>query len=117
MEKYKIEFSKEAKDDYLNIIRYIKYKLLEATISSKYAQIIKDEIEKLEYNPQRFSIVDIEINNYSNIRKLIIKNYIVFYRINENKKVVNIERILYGASNWKDKIWYIYYYIRIFKSI
>ncbi len=104
MEKYKIKFSKEARNDYFDIIRYIKYNLVEPTIANKYAKLINEEIEKLEYNPQRFSIIDVDIQNYSDIRKLIIKNYIVFYRINENNKIVNIERILYGASNWKDKI-------------
>lgn len=104
MEKYNIKFSKEAKNDYFDIIRYIKYNLLEPTIANKYSILINEEIEKLEYNPQRFAIADIKIKNYSKIHKLIIKNYIVFYRINENSKIVNIERILYGASNWKDKI-------------
>lgn len=104
MEKYNIKFSKEAKNDYFDIIRYIKYNLLEPTIANKYSILINEEIEKLEYNPQKFAIADIKIKNYSKIHKLIIKNYIVFYRINENSKIVNIERILYGVSNCKDKI-------------
>ena len=33
-------------------------------------------------------------------RKLIIKNYIAFYRINEKEKIVEIHRILYGSSDW-----------------
>ena len=105
MEKYKIKFSKEAKNDYFNIIRYIKYDLLEPIIANKYLKLINEEINKLKYNPQRFSIVDdIEIKKCYEIHKLIIKNYIVFYRINEKNKIVNIERILYGASNWNSKI-------------
>ena len=102
--KYIIKFSKDARNDYFNIIRYIKYNLVEPTIADKYAKIIKEEIKTLEYNPQKFAVIDLEVKNYSNIRKLKIKNYIAFYRINENDKIVNIERILYGASNWKDKI-------------
>lgn len=104
MEKYKIKFSKDARNDYFDIIRYIKYNLVEPSIANKYAKLINEEIKKLEYNPQKFAIIDIEINNSSNIRKLIIKNYIAFYRVNENTKTVNIERILYSASNWNDKI-------------
>jgi plasmid stabilization system protein ParE len=38
------------------------------------------------------------------IRKLIIKNYIAFYRINEDEKIVNVERILYSAADWKNKL-------------
>ncbi len=104
MKQYKIKFSKDARNDYLGIIRYIKYRLLEPDIANKYAKLIKEEIKKLEYDPQRFAIIPPDIIKYNNIRKLIIKKYIVFYRINEDEKIVNIERILYSAANWKDKI-------------
>lgn len=104
MEKYEIKFSKDARGDYLNIIRYIKYNLVEPSIANRYAGLIKEEINKLEYAPQKFAIIPSDIINHDNVRKLIIKNYIVFYRVNEKEKIVNIERILYGASNWKDKI-------------
>ncbi len=88
----------------LILLDNIKYDLIEPNIANKYAKLIKDEIKKLEYNPQRFSIIDIKAKNYTNIHKLIIKNHIAFYRINDNNKIVNIERILYGASNWQSKI-------------
>lgn len=104
MAKYKIKFSKDARNDYFNIIRYIKYKLLEPDIANNYAKMIKEEINKLEYTPQSFAIIPNDTIKYNNIRKLIINNYIVFYRVNESDKMVNIERILYGASNWEEII-------------
>ena len=104
MEKYKVELSIQAKNDYKSIIRYIKYKLSEPAIAEKYAKLIKSELDSLEYQPQRFAIIDYDIIKEYNFRKLIIKNYIAFYRIDENKKTVNIERILYGATDWKSKL-------------
>lgn len=74
MDKYKIKFSKEARNDYFDIIRYIKYNLVEPAIANKYAKLIKEEIKKLEYTPQRFAVIDIKVKNCSNIHKLIIKN-------------------------------------------
>ena len=61
---------------------------------------MKREIKSLEYNPKRYSIVDNKKIKDLRIRKFIIKKYIVFYRVNEEKHIVNVERILYGASNW-----------------
>lgn len=104
MAKYKIKFSKDARNDYFNIIRYIKYKLFEPDIANNYAKMIKEEINKLEYTTQSFAIIPNDTIKYNNIRKLIIKNYIVFYRVNESDKMVNIERILYGTSNWEEII-------------
>lgn len=104
MDKYKVELSIQAKNDYKSIIHYIKYELLELTIAEKYANLIRNELTSLEYQPSKFSIIDHnEIKKYQ-FRKLVMKNYIAFYRINDKDKIVNVERILYNASNWMDKL-------------
>ena len=65
---------------------------------------MKKEINSLEFYPQRFAIIDDDTIKDLNVRRLIVKNYIVFYRINEEKKIVNIDRIIYSASDWIGKI-------------
>lgn len=104
LKKYDIKLSMEAEKDLQNIIIYIKDKLKEPIIAKRYAYLTKNEIESLQYNPQRYAIIDNEKIKGLQVRKLIIKNYIAFYRINEEKHIVNIERILYGASNWMSKL-------------
>ena len=104
MEEYKVELSIQAKEDYKSIIRYIKSKLLEPKIAERYAELIKNEINTLKYNPQKFAIIDYDMIKKYKFRKLIIKNYIAFYRVNEDEKIVNVERILYGATDWKNKL-------------
>ena len=103
-EKFEVKISIRAKKDLQSIALYIKNTLKEPNIAKKYAKLLKAEIENLEYFPQRNSIIDDEIIRDLNIRKLIIKNYIVFYRINEDKKIVNVERVIYGSSDWINKL-------------
>lgn len=103
-EKYEIKLSIKAKDDLKSIVLYIKNNLNEPAIANKYAKIIREEIQNLEYSPQKFAIIDDSSVKDLNIRKLIIKNYIAFYKVNEESKVVNVERILYGASNWINEL-------------
>lgn len=104
MEEYKVKLSIQAKEDYKSIIKYIKYKLLEPNIAERYAELIKDEINTLKYNPQKFAIIDHDIIKEYKLKKLIIKNYIVFYRITEDENIVNVEGILYGGTDWKNKL-------------
>ena len=104
MKEYKIKLSIQAKEDYKSIIRYIKNKLIEPKIAEKYAGLIKNELYTLKYNPQKFAIIDYEILKKYEFRKLLIKNYIAFYRINEDEKIVNIERILYARTDWKSRL-------------
>lgn len=98
MKKYYIEYSREAKQDLVNIKKYIKYKLAEPNVAENLILKIKDCIDKLQINPQRHNMIDENIIKMFNIRKLIVNNYIVFYRITQNK--VQIVRIMYGRRNW-----------------
>ena len=104
LEKYNVKLSIEAEKDIQNIIIYIKDILKEPIIAKRYAQLIKNEIESLVYNPKRYAIIDNKKIKDLEVRKLIVKKYIVFYRVNEERKRVNIERILYCASNWMNKL-------------
>lgn len=104
IEKYKIKLSIKAKDDLKDIVLYIKNHLNEPAIANKYANIIREEIQTLEYFPQKFAMIDDKFVKDLKIRKLSVKNYIVFYRVNEEKKFVNVERILYSESNWINEL-------------
>ena len=82
----------------------LKNELLEPSIANRYAELINSEIQSLEHMPQKYAIIDDDIAKKLEIRKLLIKNYIAFYRINEKEKIVEVHRILYGASNWIYKL-------------
>lgn len=99
-EKYDVKVSIEAEKDLQNIIIYIKDKLKEPEIARRHTGLMRKEIKSLEYFPQRYAIIDNERIKKFKFRKLIIKNYIAFYRIDEEKKAVNVERVIYGASDW-----------------
>lgn len=103
-ERYEVVMSGKAKDDLKYIITYINATLNEPTIAKKYVKIIRERIKSLEYFPQKYVIIDDEKLMDLKIRKLIIKNYIAFYRINEKKKIVTIERIIYGKNDWINKL-------------
>ena len=102
--KYKIQLSIKAKNDLKEIVLYIKNELKEPAIANRYTNLVKREIQKLEYFPQKFAIIDDDIIKDLNIRKININNYIVFYTIDDEVKRVNIVRILYGASDWLSKL-------------
>ena len=98
MAKYNIEYSKESKQDLIGIKQYIKYNLQEAETAQKLVSKIRKEINNLKHNPETYSIIDDDIIKKLEIRKLIVNNYIVFYRI--KKTNIEIVRIMYGRRNW-----------------
>ena len=98
MKKYNIEYSKESKQDLIGIKQYIKYNLQEPKIALKLISKIRKEINNLKNNPEIYAIIDDDIIKKLEIRKLIVDNYIVFYRIRSNN--IQIVRVMYGRRNW-----------------
>lgn len=98
MYKYNIEYSKESKQDLIEIKKYIKDNLQEPETAQKLINKIRNEINSLKNNPEIYAIIDEDIIRKLEIRKLIIDNYIVFYRIKNNN--IQIVRIMYGRRNW-----------------
>ena len=98
MTKYNIEYSEESRQDLIQIKRYIKYNLQEPETAQKLILKIKNEINNLKNNPKKYSIIDDDIIKKFKIRKLIVSNYIIFYRI--RKDDIEIVRIMYGKRNW-----------------
>lgn len=72
MEKYKIQLSIKAKNDYKRIINYIKNELLEPSIANKYADLINNEIQTLEHLPQKYDIIDYDATKELEFRKLLL---------------------------------------------
>lgn len=98
MYKHEVEYSKEAKQDLIEIKRYIKYTLKQPEIAQNLISRIRKKIDMLEDNPKVYAIIDLDIIKKLEIRKLVIDNYIVFYIVKGNK--IQIVRILYGRRNW-----------------
>ena len=94
MNQYNIRYSKEAKQDLINIKKYIKYNLQEPNIANKLITKIKKEIGKLPVDAKIYNIIDDDFIKKLEIRKIIVDNYIVFYRI--KNKTIEIVRIMYG---------------------
>ena len=104
MEKYKIRISFSASEDLKQIALHIKNVLKVPSTARNYLKLLRKEIDKLEILPNRHEKIEEEKVHQSNVRKLIVKNYIIFYIVDDGEKTVSIERILYGASDWTNKL-------------
>ena len=99
MEKYKLKFSVKAYKDLTDIYDYTNDILKNPERAKKVYEKIKEEIKKLEYLPKRYPLVRVGEILYT-LRLFIIDDYIVFYMVDDEEKIVRVKRILYGASDW-----------------
>lgn len=106
MNKYNIRILDEAKDDMKKIIIYIKTELKEPEIARQHRKAFRKEISKLKDSANIYNIIDSEIKGKSDIRKINIKNFMIFYRIIEDIKEVQVIAVYYSGSNWQKNVKY-----------
>lgn len=106
MKKYNIKILDEAKDDIKKIIMYIKIKLKEPEIAKQHSNAFKEEISKLKDTADIYNVIDNKITGKSDIRKINVKNFMLFYRIIEEIREVQIIAVYYSRSNWQKNIKY-----------
>lgn len=93
MKKYIVEMSKTAEQDLENIISYLRYKLAGDIIADKYKILFKQELKNLENIAVSMPILNEELVGLKNIRKINVRNYMIFYIVDEEKSKAFVLRI------------------------
>ena len=95
MTGYSIAISEPAENDLRDIVRYISTQFNAPMTALKMLDLVVAAINSLENMPRRCPLVPDERLARMGYRKMIIKNYIVFFTIDESSKVVDVERIIH----------------------
>ena len=101
MKKYIVEMSETAEQDLENIISYLRYDLSGDIIADKYKILFKQELKKLEDIAGSMPTLDEELTGYENIRKINVRNYIIFYIIEEENDKAFVVRIGHAFMDWE----------------
>ena len=99
MGSYEIIMTPDAADDLAELRDYIAYSLLVPETALSYIQAIRKEIESLSVMPARYKTVDDEPWRSRGIRKIIVKNFYIYYRIDEDAQRVYILNVIYARRD------------------
>lgn len=97
---YKIEYLPIARDDMLDIMRYISRELNNPVAASRLAtQLVNaaEDIRKFPYSAPAYTPIRALKHEY---RKIPVQNFLIFYWVDEHKKLVTIARIIYAKRNY-----------------
>ena len=97
--KIKIVYTFQARQDLKNIYEYIANSLhAPDTARNMYRQIIQSA-RSLEPMPERNLLYKEEPWHSQGVRFVPVKNYLLFYTVNNETNTVSIARILYGGMD------------------
>ena len=88
------------------IIIYIKTELKRPEIARQHRKAFREEISKIKDIANIYNIIDNEITGKSDIRKINVKNFMIFYRIIKDIKEVQVIAVYYAGSNWQKNVKY-----------
>ncbi len=97
---YNIIITKNAEHDILETARYISFELQNPYAANSLLDLIDDKVNSLSEMPTRHKLVDDEFLSKQGFRAIQIKNYTLFYRVNEIENTVVVQRFLYSKRNW-----------------
>jgi len=98
---YQLEFLPIAKQDMIEIVHYISHKLHNPIAAENLAVDMITVAENLTEFPYINAIHQSIKPLKKEYRKLIVKNYIMFYRIDEEEKLVTIARVVYARRDYE----------------
>lgn len=101
---YKRIVSELAHEDLRNIIAYIRDTLCAPEAAAHFVDEVQQCYTRLASNPFIYALCNNERLAKEGYRKALIKNYVLVFKVDETKKIVNIYRFFYGAENYPDKI-------------
>ena len=90
-----VVFLPEAKTDSEEILQYLSK--FHISTAKNFFALLKERINSLKSNP----FVAQSYLERPSYRRLIVGDYLVFYKVAEDKKLVEIHRILHGSRDIK----------------
>lgn len=99
MDSYKIIITADAEADLYEIRDYIAETLLVPEVAIKYVRSIRKEIEKLSYLAKSIAPEKREPWHSRGVRKIMAKNFFVYYRPDDTSGKVYILNVIYAKRD------------------
>ena len=96
---YSLEFMPGAKQDMTEIVRYISRDLSNPAAAEKLAVEMINAADKLTDFPYKNRVYRPVKPLRQEYRTQIVQNYIMFYYVDEEQKLVTIARVIYAKRN------------------
>ena len=99
MKEYTIQITKQAREHLRNIKDYIANELLAPETAYNTIAFLRKEIKSLSEMPARIRLTEEEPWRSEGIHKMRVKNYYVYFWIDEENRKVQITAVIYIARD------------------
>ncbi len=98
---YKVEYLPIARQDMIEIVQYISSELKNPSAALKLATEFVEAANKLILYPYANKVYTPIRPLKHEYRKLLFQNYIMFYWVDEQNKIITITRVIYAKRDYE----------------
>lgn len=103
-ETYTVKITKQAQEQIREIISYIRFTLQAPGTAMKMVDTLRKEIASLDHFPNRVPLTEEEPWHSQGIHKLVVKNYLVYFWVDEATKKVQVIGVVYGRKDQRHQL-------------
>ena len=96
---YTVKLTSQAKEQIQEIVHYITHELKAPDSALHMLDVLEDSFTSLAQFPQRIALTNEEPWRTNGIRRLPLKNFLVYFWIDENKMAVQITAVIYSKRD------------------
>lgn len=97
--KYEIKVTRQALEQMREIAHYISYDLMVPEAADNLLDDLKASILKLSVLPKKYPLIEEEPWRSEGVRKIVVKNFLVYYWINEEYNKVQVTAVIYSKRD------------------
>ncbi len=104
MDEYKVKITPQASAHMLEIFSYISGTLQEPVTAGRLLDELQKSILSLNIMPKRVALTDEEPWRSYGIHKMPVKNFLVYFWVNDKLKEVHITAVIYGRKDQLEQL-------------
>ena len=99
-EPFEVEFTDECIEEIIEIYEYISNQLKENTAAKRLMTEVTDRVLDLANSPELYMKIGKANDLKQEYHRMVVKNYVVLYTINFEKRIVFVSHMIYGRRNY-----------------
>lgn len=99
MNEYEVRVTRQALEQMKEIVHYISNDLMAPDAADNLLDEMKAEITKLAYFPKKYALIDEEPWRTEGIRKIVVKNFLIYYWVDDENNRVQVTAVIYSRRD------------------
>ena len=102
--EYAVNIGEQAETQLSELYHYIRDTLQAPKAAGDMLDLLDKEIRSLSRFPKRYALTEEEPWHSMGVRRIIVKNYLVYYLVDDAARAVDVTAIIYGGRDQKKQL-------------